>query len=175
MRPRIGSNAANILKKMKARQGAVERELTAVATPIKNALVAESRRVLGEFIYDVPIPTIPRRKKKVSAEFPTFSVETKRELGHSFKRRSRAKREKLWKRTGQLRARETGRVEGPNVVLFNPMVYAAARYSLGTEHGRQISTPGVKSIQWQMKALERQRPTILRLRREALVRALTNP
>ena len=175
MRPRISTNAGTILKRMERRKTAVTRELTKAAVTIKFLLVSESRKVLVEYIYSVPIPTVPRRKKKVSSEHPVFSIDTHREVGHRFEERRRPKREKVWKRTGQLLNRENARAIGPVVVMFNPMSYAAARYALGTADGRPIQTPGVKSIQWHEVVLERKRSTILQIRRAALLRALTNP
>jgi len=171
---RISSNVKAIMRRMERRPAAVKRELTRAAGQIKVILVAESRIVLNAEIYSVPIPTTTRRKQKVS-EHATFSIESRREVGHKFEDRKRPKREKAWKRTGQLKARENGRVLGPVVILFNPMGYAAARYTLGTPEGREIQSPGVKSVQWHAIVIERKRPGILQLRREALLRALTRP
>lgn len=174
MRPRISSNAGQILNRMMRRKTAVTRELNRAAVRIKVIFLSESRQVLNEQVYSVPIPTVPRRKRKVS-DHPQFSLESRREVGHRFEERKRPKREKAWKRTGQLKAREGARTLGPVVIMFNPMAYAAARYALGTEDGRPIRTPGVKSVQWHAVVIERKRPAILQIRREALLRALTRP
>lgn len=172
MRPRISSNAGQILKRMNARKAAVTSELSAAAVRIKFVIVGESKKILSEKIYSVPIPEVTRRKQAVS-EHPQFSIDTKRQVGHRFEDRKRPKREKLWKRTGQLLNREAGRTDGPNVIFFNSASYAAYRYVLGTAEGREIRSPGVKSVQWQKEALENMRQFILQERRKALLRAFT--
>jgi len=172
MRARISSNASAILKRMNARRDAVAGELSHAAVRIKLVVLGEDRKIISEQIYSVPIPTVTRRSEKRS-EHRAFSLESRREVGHTFETRRKPKKEKLWKRTGQLLAREGGRTEGSNVVFFNPMLYSAARYVLGTAEGREIRSPGVKSVQWQQEALRRMRQFILEERRRALLRAFT--
>jgi hypothetical protein len=175
MRPRISSNAGTVFKRMQKRGPAVERELTKAAGTIKIALLAEDKRIISQQIYSVPIPTVTRRKRKKEADHPLFSIESRRERGHTFEDRAKPKTEKKWRRTGALLNRETARIRGPVVILSNPMAYAAARYSLGTADGRDIQTPGVQSVQWHVVALENKRTFILTVRRQALLRALTHP
>src|ERR1041385_5394742 len=69
-----------------------------------------------------------------------------------------------WHRTGELGRGERFRVEGTTVILFNVKRYSLARYRLGTPRGRRIVSPGIRSVQWQKKAVERLRSRLLRMK-----------
>ena len=155
---------------MQRRKERVTRELSAAAVIIKVRLVSESRKILSEKVYSVPIPLRPRNvagltrsqlKKLYHADGSRTSTQ-----------RVGGKNVTKWKRSGQLLARESGRTEGPVVYLFNPMAYAVARYILGTAEGGRIVTSGVQSVQWEAEAVQRNRSFILEERRKGVRRAL---
>ena len=77
-----------------------------------------------------------------------------------------------WKRSGDLLRAETFQVRGVDAILVNDTPYAADRLALGTSRGREIKTPGVQSVQWQAEAARNKRRDVLRIRREAQLRAL---
>jgi hypothetical protein len=77
-----------------------------------------------------------------------------------------------WRRTGNLIGNEEAKVEGMDVILYNKSPHAEFRLLLGTPSGRQIRSPGVQQVDWQVEAIKNRRSWILQVRREALNRAL---
>lgn len=154
----LSHNTGAILRKMRQRQTAVVRELTQAAREIGAEVSGESKKVLQEEVYDVPIPF------KASAT----GTQRKKLAGKTTKGKAGA-----WSRTGNLKRQENFTVEGPTVVLRNNAKYAVARFNLGTASGRPIKSPGVQSVQWQVEAVANKRTRIIEIRRRALLRALS--
>ena len=170
MRAGIRGNAKQIIGRMERRRDAVIRELSAEAPRIGAVVSGEAKRIMQTEIYNVPIPAkaylMPlgtggrRSRQGIKPGDSRLGTTTKGGLGR-------------WTRTGHLKRSELWRVRGPVVTLTNNANYAAARNALGTPGHRQIKSPGVRSVQWQQKAVLRQRAAILRMRKAALWRALT--
>lgn len=155
-------NAAKLVRKMRARRAAVERELKAAGRVLAPALNAEAKRIMQEQIYNVPIPL----KKSSDRSLPTNAA---------VRRKTTKGKHGKWQRTGALKRRETARPVGMTVVLENRQRYAPARHALGTSEGRRIVSPGVQSVQWQTEALANKRAFVLQVRRRHVLRALTSP
>jgi hypothetical protein len=77
-----------------------------------------------------------------------------------------------WRRTGDLIGREDAKADGVDVVMTNDSAHAEARLLLGTPYGRPIRSPGVQQVDWQAEAIKNRRAWILKVRRDAQVRAL---
>lgn len=77
-----------------------------------------------------------------------------------------------WRRSGGLKRSEGFRTVGPVLLLTNNARYARARFRLGTGEGRPIVSPGVRSIQWQVRAVTDNRERVLQVRRRAVLKAL---
>lgn len=161
MRGRITSNAGELARRMQQRKAAVLRELSREAVAIKNELVAESRRILKEEIYDQEIPF---RKSVGEAVRQKYGGTSRQKVG--------GKQIRQWQRSGDLLREERGRTDGPVVILLNTKHYAGPRYRLGTSKGQKIKSEGVRSVQWQGEAIRRKRSVILQRRRQAVLRAL---
>lgn len=159
MNSRISSNAKDILRKMRARKAAVERELAGAARQLGPELSADAKRIQQLRIYNVPIPLKASSERKLGANSPIRKRTTKGQHGK-------------WQRSGNLKRSEGWRTEGVTLYLTNNTEYAAARDALGTARGRKIKSPGVQSVQWQVEAITRKRARILEVRRRALLRAL---
>jgi hypothetical protein len=182
MEPRISSNADEIARRMQARTRAVIRELTAEAAPIATGLEAESKRILQEEIYNVPIPLLDSADRETDLSRVPEQLRAQVLRSRKFKRALSAEaplRKKTtkgsagkWQRSGNLKRRERAFRRGPVVYMENRANYAAARNALGTSKGRQIRSEGVRSVQWQNQAIKNLRPWILQRRRRALLRAL---
>jgi|GEM_PF-3832950 len=173
----LSTNAKEVLARMRARRDAVAGELAAAAREIAREVNAEAKRIMVEEIYSVEIPLKASAEREIrergairrAAGIPRpLSEAARARLGQ---RASKGKYGQ-WKRTGALLASEKARARGPVVILVNSRRYASARYFLGTPEGRPIRSKGVRSVQWQAKAVQRMRQRILERRRQAVLRAL---
>lgn len=136
MNLQVSTNGAEIARKLKRRADAFGSRLRGVQDRIRSEVLEESRRVLATEIYAIPIPRRPRSGKP------------------------------KWTRKGGLYASEGVRIEGGNVVLFNHSDHAKQRHDLGTPAGRPIRSPGVRSVQWQEKAVRNKLERIREFYRE---------
>src|SRR5687767_8461214 len=123
-------NTAQVLRKMLRRGPRTRHELSGAARRIAVVVNRKSKRVLQDRIYSKPIP-VGRRSGRPK-----------------------------WRRTGDVKRRETARAEGLDVVLENRSGHAVARHDLGTPRGRRIVSEGVESVQWHSEAIEASRAEI---------------
>lgn len=180
MNGRLSTNAGDILRKMNARKGRVVAELTREAGTIAAVLGADAKRILQDEVYNVPIPLKASADRhtdlsKVPAHLRPFVLarrQFKNPLAADSRLRQKTTKGKAgrWKRSGNLKRSETARADGPNVVLQNNASYSLARNNLGTPAGRKIKSPGIRSVQWQAKAVQLRRQWILERRRAAVLR-----
>jgi hypothetical protein len=160
MRPRISSNVAAIQRRMERRRTLVVQELERAAVILGGRLSGQSKRLMQENIYDIPIPLKRASDRMLPRSSPIRQRTTKGKHGR-------------WWRTGNLKRSEGWRTLGPSIILTNNALYAVYRYWLGTRRGRRIRTRGIRSIQWQARAVRTMWNQVMAVRREALVRALT--
>lgn len=153
-------NAGSILRRMQSRRGRVIQELSQAAKTLGAEISGESKRILQNEIYNVPIPL------KKSAD---------RRLGPDAKIRSKTTKGKLgkWQRTGNLKRSESYTTEGATIILRNNARYAAARYVQGLPGRRPVVSEGVQSVQWQEEAIRKLRRRIIEVRRQAVRRGLS--
>lgn len=78
-----------------------------------------------------------------------------------------------WRRTGDLIGKERAKADGVDVVMSNDSDHAEYRLLLGTPYGRQIRSPGVQAVDWQVLAIQERRGFILKVRAAANRRALS--
>lgn len=175
----LSTNGAAVLRKMTRRGAAVKRALQQAARELVPLMAAENKRLIQSEIYDVPIPLKAGADKRLGQR---AVIRTKTTKGSSGK----------WQRTGNLKRAETATADGVDVLMRNNADYGAARYALGGPNppnraGRRAGTQrpqtGVpdaqksktRSVQWHSETIEKQRPRIVKVRREAVLRALVNP
>lgn len=181
----ISSNAGEVLKRMQRRPAAIRKELTAAARSFAPQFERETKRLLVDKVYSVPIPL------KASADRATDLTNVPPQLrAQVLKRRQferplpekskvRGKTSKgqygQWQRTGALLRAEKGRADGMKIILSNGQEYAVARHNLGTDKGRKIVSPGVLSVQWHAEAVRNLGPALREARHEAVLRGLRRP
>lgn len=156
---RISHNTGSILKQMLRRSADVNRELATAARRAGLVLNKASKETLQLKIYNVPIPLKASADQGLRPGAKTRQKTTKGKAG-------------LWQRTGNLKRQETFRTDGTTIILTNNANYAKARFQLGLPGHRQPKSPGVKSVQWQLEAIKQEQGYILKLRREAVLKAL---
>lgn len=143
----VTSNARQIADRYRRRGQAVRTRLAQNAQAEGQLLVAEGERIMQAEIYAVPVPVSSTGRPK-------------------------------WERTRELLGSERFRVEGEDratVILYNQSRHSGPRSRLGTSKGRPIRSPGIRSVQWQEKAVQRNRARLLRMKQAALRRALEAP
>jgi len=153
-------NAADILRRMKRRRADVVRNLSQAARTLGAEISGESKRVMQEGIYNVPIPLKASAEKQLGANAKVRSATTKGKHGK-------------WSRTGNLKRAESWTTEGATIILRNNAKYAAARYVQGLPGRRPVVSPGVRSVQWQEEAILNMRRRIIEVRRQAVRRGLS--
>lgn len=155
----ISSNVKGVIRAMRERPQAVERELAAAARTLGPELSGESKRIIQSDIYNVPIPLSDAAEQRFGAKAKIREKTSKGKHGK-------------WQRTGLLKRSEGYRLQGPVVILTNSARHAGYRFRLGTSDGADIVSPGVKSVQWQTRAVLNRRARVLDVRRRAVLRGL---
>lgn len=123
MQLRTITNGREIAERMRKRAEGFGPAKRRAQDRIRSVILEESRRVLANEIYAIPIPRRPRSSKP------------------------------KWTRAQDLYKKEQVRIRGGNVELVNTSRHAKARRDLGTPAGRPIRSPGVRVVDWQREAL----------------------
>ncbi len=185
----LTTNAAKIAAKMNRRKKSVEHELGVAARTLSLVMVGETKSIIQDKIYNVPIPLTKRADETLPANSPLRKATTK---GHSRKVRGKQTRTSKWERSGNLKRSESATADGADVVMRNNAKYAKPRFALGGPNppnaagrkaGTQRSQPNTPdaqksktvSTQWQSEAVTNKRTLIVKARRDAVLRALTSP
>lgn len=182
-----GKGFDELVEMLQATPDALWKELRTANERIGAKVNSDARRILSEQVYSVPIPFTKAANRGTRGSKP-LSDRTKDKLFNTSTQKHRGRSIRKWDRTANLLNREryvlTLALQGAQaVILVNDAAYGVARNDLGLPGKRRAGTQRpqadvpaeersqTRSIQWQVKAVEMNKPWIRAEYEQAMARA----